>query len=254
MKTSSNPFVNLKDCVSSPTLNSESNNSGEFKIKADSPYKVWKEDQGNSVSKLSFAKSLGNSTIPSEVDGRSPSGVVKKGLKSLKSVIKIFNKKIVQDLESDYLDFNKKFDPNVLILAEIYISGKRVTSNFPRAIEILSISSLAEAKLMLMKLSIQLEKYSDAYYYKDLLSIAKCSCLVTAPKVKNYIFTNANKQFKSNSLLPESNISSVKPSIKGSTKCIMHECLKLENQVLQEVGPVMAVVYKKEGQNSRFQP
>jgi hypothetical protein len=175
-------------------------------------------------------------------------------LKSLKSVIKIFNKKIVEDLESDYLDFNKKFDPNVLVLAEIYISGKRVTSNFPRAFEILSTSSLAEAKLMLMKLSIQLGKYSDAYYYKDLLSIAKCSCLVTAPKVKNYIFANANKQFKSNSMLTENNISLVKPSIKGSSKCIMHECLKLENQVLQEVGPVKAVVYKKEGQNSRFQP
>lgn len=254
MKAVSSPLVNLKDHVSSPTLKSDSNNSDEFNLKVDRAHKVWKEDQENNISNFNLAESLGNSIVPSEVDTKSPAKVVKKGLKSLKSVINIFNKKIVDDLESDYLDFNKKFDPNVLILAEIYISGKRVTSNFPRAIEILSMSSLAEAKLMLMKLSIQLGKYSDAYYYRDLLSIAKCSCLVTAPKVKNYIFTNANKIVKPNSMLPENNISLVKPSIKGSSKCIMHECLKLENQVLQEVGPVKAIVYKKEGQNPRFQP
>lgn len=93
--------------------------------------------------------------------------------KSLKSVIKSFNVRAVENFEKDYSASNKKHNQAALTLAELYISGKRAPQNFSRAIEILSASSLAEAKLLLLRLAVNLGKYTEAYYFADLLSLAK---------------------------------------------------------------------------------
>lgn len=104
--------------------------------------------------------------------------------KSLKSTIKSFNLRAVEDLEKTYSSCDKKHAQVAVTLAELYISGKRVPQNLPRAIEILSFSSLAESKAILMTLAFSLGKYTEAFYYADLLSLAKCNCAPDAVKVK----------------------------------------------------------------------
>lgn len=130
--------------------------------------------------------------------------------KSLKSTIKSFNLKAVEDLEKNYSTCDKKHAQIAVTLAELYISGKRVPQNLPRAIQILSSSSLAESKLLLMTLAFNLGKYTEAYYYADLLSLAKCNCIPDATKVKQKTSDVIRRKGESKNF--------PKPLITGATK------------------------------------
>ena len=91
----------------------------------------------------------------------------------MKETIKESNRRFVDVLEEDYKDNNPK---NTLLaprLAQIYLAGKRVDKDIRRAIEILSASSLAESKYLLLKLSIENKNYADAYHFSKFLQVSK---------------------------------------------------------------------------------
>ena len=49
---------------------------------------------------------------------------------------------------------------------------------YNKAVSLLTKSHLAEAKYMLMELSLQVENYTDVYYYGMYLERQKCRCNV----------------------------------------------------------------------------
>ena len=93
---------------------------------------------------------------------------------SLKTMLKESNKRFVSELERNYSLANKKHTALAVQLAQVYIDGKRVPQDFSRAIEILSNSSLIEAKFMLVEVAIQLQNFCEAYHYLEFFTFAKC--------------------------------------------------------------------------------
>lgn len=166
------------------------------------------------------------------------------GLRSLKSVIKWFNSKTVDDLEKTYSNCNKKQAQVALTLAELYISGRRVEHNYERAIEILSVSSLAEAKLMLMNLAFSLGKHQEAFYFASLLALAKCNCPTSEPLLKK----------RSSSIHIKGKSTDSRPVVTGSKIWIKHQVEKVQDQIFDLLGAKEASLLQKAAIRTGFSP
>ena len=102
----------------------------------------------------------------------------------LKEVIKQANIRFVNRLEMDYTMEDKRTTYLGPKLARIYLEGKIIPKNIQRAVEILNSSNLTKSKYMLMRLSVEQERYKDAYYYSEFLNHAKCNCEVSRSPLK----------------------------------------------------------------------
>ena len=163
-----------------------------------------------------------------------------KGLKSLKSIIKSSNARFIEHMESDYLESGPKTSEKAIFLARIYLDGKRVPQNIPRAIEILSKSSLRESKYILMKLAVDFERYTEAYYYAEMLSLATWTCVQKEVRGKT----------KSKVIKPRK-LSEVTTS---PSKCIKHLTDALTKQVMSSVGESQCKLFKKAVASTGFSP
>lgn len=157
---------------------------------------------------------------------------------SLKSVIKSWNTTFIQNLEADFKSNVQESNYLGVILADAYIKGKRVQQNIPRAVEILENLPSKEAKLMLMKLAIQLEKYADMYYYYEHLAVAKCTCAVKETKQRKP--KHCRQQSLSNPI--------------SSEICYKHISETLIWNAVSQIGDAQAKIYKRQASLSNFNP
>lgn len=89
--------------------------------------------------------------------------------KSLKATIKMINTNFVKKLASEAPSRSSKFNLHKIVLAKIYLEGKRVAKNIAKANEILDDTTTTQAKYLLMQTAVKLGKYSDAFHYYQFL-------------------------------------------------------------------------------------
>jgi len=193
-------------------------------------------------------RKISRTSLVKPLDNELPSNSKNLNLKSLKSVISTFNEGVIEEMEKNYNSWNPKYATLALTLGQIYIEGKRAPKNFRRAAEILSISWLPESKWILMKLAFDMGKYTEAFYYAEMLSCTKCvwDQGSSAPKtMRSSIFKMkpkwGSKELRSNLVLPPQ-------------KCLYHLNMQMQRDILAIVGAKEVSLYKKEASNSRFQP
>jgi hypothetical protein len=99
---------------------------------------------------------------------------------------------------------------------------------------------------LLMTLAFNLGKYTEAYYYADLLSLAKCNWVPDAAKVKQKTSDVIRRKGESKNF--------PKPLITGATKWLKHLTQSVQEQIVALLGPAKATALQKEGTNARFEP
>lgn len=160
----------------------------------------------------------------------------------LGTVLKDVNRRFLNDLEVQYSEVDKKHSPVALLLASVYIEGKRVTKDLQRAVEILNESSLAEAKFMLMKIAFQHENYSDAFHYLQFFSLYKWTWVEIKVKENKKPVKVPSKTLNSCLLVLEQH----------KNKCLKHEAEKYRIQIIDHLGSKQANKCYREGTSQHF--
>lgn len=163
--------------------------------------------------------------------------------RKLKDVVKLCNQNFVEKMEEEYYKSNKKKTPLALILADVYINGKRAEKDTERGLRILSESTLPEAKYRLIKIWIDTEHYADAYY--QALHFSFLNCFWEQPETKK------SPIYKRSLTSPITKI----PKLEKTTKtCYRHLIDSLINSICDKIGEKEAECFRKEGTKKGYTP